>query len=343
MRRRRLLGGLAVTAAAAAGIPLPSGSPQPDTDAAAGNALVAGLRDAMLGIGARPPGTELPDTLLERALAAFHVCDYTALAVLLPAAIRTGHADGTDTCLARAYVLATRMLVKLDEQQLGWMAADRARQYAGSTGDPMQSAEAARQLAVLARRAGWHDQALSIALAAADDPALRTTGPDGAAQRGLLVQSAAYTAAYTAARAGDADGMRELTDEAVAIATALRGITRLRHHGGGFSPATIQLHLVSAENAAGDPSRALTAAKALIPRQLPTVERQARYYSDVATAYAAWGRRDDCVRALLAAERMAPQETHTRSAVRSMVQGLLVSGRTTTELRGLAARSGLTF
>ncbi|MFE2042137.1 XRE family transcriptional regulator [Streptomyces sp. NPDC059477] len=338
MRRRRLLGGLAVTAAAAAGIPLPSGGPPPETDAAAGDALVAGLRDAMLGIGTRPPGTELPDTLVKRALSAFHACDYTALAVLLPAAIRTGHADGTDTSLARAYVLATRMLVKLDEHQLGWMAADRARQYAGSTGDPMQSAEAARQLAVLARRAGWHDQALSIALAAAADPALRTAGPDGAAQRGLLVQSAAYTAA----RAGDADGMRELTGEAVAIATALRGTTRLRQHG-GFSPATVQLHLVSAENSAGDPSRALTAAKALNPGQLPTVERQARYYSDVATAYAASGRRDDCVRALLAAERMAPQETHTRPAVRAMVQGLLVSGRTTTELRSLAARSSLTF
>lgn len=193
------------------------------------------------------------------------------------------------------------MLVKLDEQQLGWMAADRARQYAGSTGDPMQSAEAARQLAVLARRAGWHDQALSITLAAADGPALRTADPDGAAQRGLLVQSAAYTAA----RAGDADGMRELTGEAVAIATALRGITWLRHHGGGFSPATVQLHLVSAEYSAGDPSRALTAAKALIP---PAASDGGADYSDVATAYAAWGRRDDCVCALLAAERMAPQD-----------------------------------
>ncbi|QDY76459.1 XRE family transcriptional regulator [Streptomyces qinzhouensis] len=339
MRRRRLLRGVAVTAAAAAGFAHPAGSPRPDTDAAVGDALVAGLRDAMLGIGARPPGTEIPDALLERALAAFHACDYTALAVLLPGAIRAGHAEGTGTGLARAYTLATRMLVKLDEQQLGWMAADRARQYAGSTGDPMQSAEAARQLAVLARRAGWHDQALSIALSAADDPALRTAGPDGAAQRGLLVQSAAYTAA----RAGDADGMRELTGEAAAIATALRGTTRLRHHGGGFSPATVQLHLVSAENSAGDPGRALTAAEALIPQQLPTVERQARYFSDVATAYAALGRRADCVRALLAAERMAPQETHTRPAVRTMVQGLLVSGRTTTELRGLAARSGLNF
>ncbi|MFF0228207.1 hypothetical protein [Streptomyces sp. NPDC004629] len=79
--------------------------------------------------------------------------------------------------------------------------------------------------------------------------------------------------------------MRELTGEVVAIATARRGTTRLRHHGGGFSPATIQLHLVSAENSAGDPSRALTAAKALAPPQRPTVERQARYYSDVATAY----------------------------------------------------------
>ncbi|MFI6645290.1 hypothetical protein [Streptomyces sp. NPDC050504] len=94
---------------------------------------------------------------------------------------------------------------------------------------------------------------------------------------------------------------------------------------------------------AGNPGSALNAARDLVPQQLPTVERQARYYCDLATAYAAWGRRDESVRALLCAERIAPQETHTRPAARTMAQGLLVSGRTTTELRGLAARSGLTF
>ena len=46
--------------------------------------------------------------------------------------------------------------------------------------------------------------------------------------------------------------------------------------------------------------------------------------------------------ALLAAEREAPEETHARPAVRDLVSSLLVTGRTGPELRGLAARCGIT-
>ncbi|MEU9247431.1 hypothetical protein [Streptomyces sp. NPDC048385] len=227
------------------------------------------------------------------------------------------------------------MLIKLDEQQLGWMAADRARHVAEAAGHPLAVAEAARNLAVLARRAGWEEQALSIALNAADDPGLRASR-SGAAERGLLIQSAAYSAA----RQGDKAGMRELTDEAAAIAEGIGGTTALRDHGGGFSPATVQLHRISAEFSTGDPVAALAAARALPPQSLPSVERRARYYADVAAALAQRGRRDECVRAILAAEDQAPQETHSRPAVRSLISGLLLSGRTTPELRALAARAG---
>ncbi|WP_063731089.1 hypothetical protein [Streptomyces sp. RTd22] len=133
--------------------------------------------------------------------------------------------------------------------------------------------------------------------------------------------------------------MRKLTAEAAAIAEELGG-TRLRAQG-GFSSATVQLHLVSAEDRAGDPSAAIAAADRLAPTALPTIERRARFHVDVATAYARWGRRDQCVDALLAAEVQAPEETHARPAVKTLISGLLVSGRTTPELRGLAARTGV--
>ncbi|MFJ2214954.1 hypothetical protein ACIQVO_22920 [Streptomyces sp. NPDC101062] len=123
---------------------------------------------------------------------------------------------------------------------------------------------------------------MSIALAAADAPSLRETGRDGAAERGLLIQSAAYSAA----RGGNAEAMREMTAEAASIAQELGSTTRLRDHGGGFSAATVQLHLISAENSAGDPGAALAAARALIPQSLPTVERRAHYFTDVAGARA---------------------------------------------------------
>ncbi|MBL1087287.1 hypothetical protein JK359_35925 [Streptomyces actinomycinicus] len=134
--------------------------------------------------------------------------------------------------------------------------------------------------------------------------------------------------------------MRELTGEAAAIAAKLGGTTVLRDHGGGFSPATVQLHRISAEFSTGDFCATLAAARALPPRSLPSLERRARYYTDVAAALAQRGRRDDCVRALLAAEHQAPQETHSRPAVRSLISRLLLSGRTTPELRALAARAG---
>lgn len=345
VRRRTLLTNLAVTAAAAAsGRFLTGGTAQTDK-ALLGEMLVAGLRDAMLGLGNPPGDPPPPEQLpaeLSRALTDFHTCRYGSLAVRLPQLIRAGHTlngGGTDhyALLAQSYVLATRMLVKLDEQQLGWMAADRARQLAEAGDDVLTAAETARNLAVLARKAGWNDQAMSIALAAADDPSLRRAGRAGAAERGLLIQSAAYTAA----RSGDRKGMRQLTDEAAAIAASLGGSTLLRDHGGGFSPVTVQLHLISAENSAGDPAAALSAARAIAPQSLPSVERRSRYYTDIAAAVVQMGRREDCVRALLTAEHHAPEETYARPAVRSLISSLLVSGRTTSELRGLAARSGV--
>lgn len=346
VRRRKLIAGLAATAAAAAGPPLTgSGTAQAD-EALLGELLVARLRDAMLGLGTAPalPPAGTLDADFARALADFDACRYASLAVRLPRLIRAGHALSTSEdqveyvgLLAKSYLLATRMLVKMDEQQLGWMAADRARQLAEASGDVLAVAEAARQLAVLARKAGWHQEALSIALSAADRPDLRGAGRSGAAERGLLIQSAAYTVA----RRGDRDGMRELTDEAAAVAKELGGTVLLRDHGGGFSPLTVQLHRISAENYAGDPLAALAAARTIPLKALPSVERRSRALGDIAVTYDRLGRRGDCVRTLLAAERCAPEETHARPATKSLISSLLVSGHTSTELRGLAARSGV--
>ncbi|TYB58909.1 XRE family transcriptional regulator [Nonomuraea sp. PA05] len=346
MRRRQLLTNLAITAAAVGtGSPLlRSGDPVSEADA--GVLLVTRVRDAMLGLGPAP--AEVPTEQLGAALAVahadFHACRHVRLAERLPLLLATAHAAGDTTAdgaalLAEIYTLITRLLVKMDDQQLGWMAADRARVLAAGAERPLLVAEAARQLADLARKAGWYDQAMTIALSAADHPAL-ADGSDArnTAQRGLLIQSAAYTAAHRSDRAG----MRELTDEAAAIAARLAsGPVLLRDHGGGLTPTTVQLHRVSAEYAAGDVGAALTAARRVRPASLPTTERRARYFTDLARAHGLSGGRDQCLAALLAAERQAPQETHARPAVRDLVQSLLISGRTSAELRGLALRCGI--
>jgi transcriptional regulator with XRE-family HTH domain len=344
VRRRQLLTNLAVTAAAAAGSSIPGRAAAHVPPASTGDLLIARVRDAMLGLG--PPGVPIEPRRLPAALATamadFHQCRYRRLAEVLPRLIRSGHIATAETgddaeaacLLAEVYTLATRMLIKLDDQQLGWLAADRTRLIAGSAGAPLIAAEAARNLAVLARKAGWHERAAAIALTAADHPDLRGPDPASAAKRGQLIMSAAYTAAKN----GDRETMRELTGDAAAIAARLGGRPQLRDHGGGFSPATVTLHRISAENSIGDPGAAIAAARRVAPANLPSTERRSRYYTDVARAFAHWGRRDDCLRALLAAERAAPEETHARPAIRDLISGLLVSGPTTAELRGLAAR-----
>lgn len=343
VRRRQLLASLAATAAAAAGAPLLDMDVTASGDARYGDLLISRLRDAMLGLHTATAAST-PDQIGADLAAAhndYRACRYGRLSVRLPRLITHGHThlDHSGSAehhalLAETYLLATRMLIKLDDQQLGWMAADRARSLADTAGQPLLVAEAGRNLAVLARKAGWHTQAASIALAAAGHPTLQGTEPHTTAQRGLLIQSAAYTAA----QAGDRAGMRELTAEAAAIAAGL-GRTLLPGHG-GFGTATVQLHLISAEIRAGSPDAAISAALALPPRSLPAIERQARYHSDLATAYGQCGRRNECINSLLAAERLAPEETHSRPAVRALVSGLLVTGRTSPELRGLAARCG---
>ncbi|WP_246573586.1 hypothetical protein [Kineosporia corallincola] len=318
-------------------------------------ALVAGLRDAMLGIDGTgisvKGGLPLPSQL-RLVVEQDSGCRYSELARSLPTLIRTGHqlADSgdlaagpgegvpPDVVLAQAYLVAVRILIKFGDQPLGWMAADRARQLASDRDDALLAGEAARQMAVLARRSGWTDQAMSIALTAAADPGLRRAGREGTAMRGLLVQSAAYTVAKT----GDGPGMRELTAEAAALANSLTDGPLVRRQVGGFTPATVALHRISAETSTGDPAAALVTAQALSPARLPTIERRARYWADVASAQALRGNRDECLRAMLAAEQLAPVETHARPAIRALISGLLVSGRTTTDLRALAARSGMT-
>jgi hypothetical protein len=72
---------------------------------------------------------------------------------------------------------------------------------------------------------------------------------------------------------------------------------------------TVNLHRISAEHSLGEPD----AARAIQPAGLPSIERRVRYYSDTARADAQVGRREECLRALLAAERHAPRKPRSAS------------------------------
>lgn len=101
------------------------------------------------------------------------------------------------------------------------------------------------------------------------------------------------------------------------------------------------IYRIGVHTALGDAGTALTYARTIDLRSLPTPERQARFCLDTARAWDRYGNRAKCLTALQAAERCAPDELR-RSSVRTLISSLLAApGPTPAGLPELAARSGV--
>lgn len=348
VRRRELLTNLALTTGAAIAAPSLLAARGHAEAADPGARLVGRIEDALLDttppIGAAAAPLPALQHALAEVMADFQACRYARLADRLPPLIATAETTCRETAgdahpaaqalLADAYNVVTRMLIKLDDGNISWISGDRARAAANASGDALVFAEATRNLCILTRSAGRHDKAQALAV----DAAHRLTVGAGASdprhlsQYGLLLS----TAAYSAAKAGDRSGSVELLEEAAAAARrAPRGA-----HWMGFGDSGVTLYRVSSALALGDAGTAVEYARAIRPGQLPTIERQARYWVDVARAFAMWGKPQDCYRALLAAERAAPEETRSLPVVRGLAAGLLSVPRQVSlpGVRGFARR-----
>jgi hypothetical protein len=223
--------------------------------------------------------------------------------------------------LAESYQLATRALIKLEASGLEWLCADRALHAASAAENPLALAESQRLVASVARRAGYHEHAQTLTLAAAGSLDLSGTRPasEHLAMYGMLHCSAGYAAAH----AGDRDRANELIAEAGATTA------RLTHDPARQQTLTANIvsHRVSAAYLLGDAGAALAHAHSLPLAAIPTTERRARLLVDVAMCYAQWDKPDRAYRTLLAAERTAPGEVHTRNAVRRLVADLMTAPR----------------
>lgn len=272
----------------------------------------------------------------------FSACRYATLADALPPRIllaqalgSNGHPEQAATAVAELYTTATRLCIKLGEDGLAAVTADRALTAALGGADALTVAEAHRMISSVWRRQGHHARATDVAVTAAQQlTADRTTD----ATERLSVQGNLYaTAAYTAAKQGDRHTAHALIAEAEATAGQLGHDALLR--GTVFGPSQVLLHQVSISHLLGDAGQAIEHAKRINPAGLPTTERKARYWIDVARAFDQWDKPDRCYRALLAAERAAPQEV-SRSSVRTMAANLMRYDRNLPGMRAFAHRVG---
>lgn len=274
--------------------------------------------------GADPASLAVLGEHLALAHREFSACQYVPLADRLPALITSAHATVTahpqpvgHQLLAQVYNLATRALIKLEASGLEWLAADRALLAAQDAADQLTLAESQRLVASVARRAGHHDRAQTLTLAAASHLDVATAQPD---PRHLhMYGTLLCSAGYAAARAGDRDRSSDLLNEAGTTANRLAAAPKAQR----ALTANMVSHRVSAAYVLGDAGAAIAHAHALPLGAVPTTERRARLLVDTAMAYAQWDKPQHAYRTLLTAERAAPGEVRTRNAVRLLVTDLM--------------------
>lgn len=291
-----------------------------------------------------PAGTLEPR--LAAAWQAFSACRYQALAVRLPDLVATAAANranavsgspatAASATLAGTYVLVSELAVKAGEDGMSWVAADRALAAARDSGDPATIAAASRVVAIAMRRLGHYDAATTMLTRTAfslDADHGDLSVPVLAAYGSLL-----RTAAYSSAQNGRRDQALDLIAEAGGAAARMPGSAVTRP---AFSVTGVEVYQIGIHNALGDSGAALTHARSVNQGRLVTSERRAKFLVDTARAWQQHGRPEQACRALLAAERNAPEEVRRASVRRLIATIAQAPGRRPSGLRELATRAG---
>ena len=328
-----------------------AGRPVPAADRAAGAARagVRAIREALIDIDlaeaadrVAPPigeltrGNALVDTLTNS-------CDYAGAARLLPDLLRDLHAEtaGPDRVaalrlLCDAAFSASSVLRNLGHPAEAWLAAERCRDAADATGDPVLQGYAAYARAGAATACGSHQRAVTLAERAAGDLRRHIARPGGPEILGSLQ----LICALASSGRGRLDDSRSWSHEAAANA---RRTGETLTMGMFFGPTNVDIWRIGIEVGAGDPGRAAAIARRTTPALIPAGIRQVYYYGDTARALTLIRGNDrEAIRFLLTAERVAPQHVHTSVAFGAAARVLLErSNRPAggTELRGLCERT----
>lgn len=324
MRRRTLLAGLSGLAGASV---LGTTSPAASVDNPI-EALEAVLLDPAEAHGVPVSVSQLRNAVVQ-AQADFQRGHFTGVAARLPGLLSTaqvtraecvsgGDAAAAQGQLAELYTLASELMVKSSRDPAAWVTADRAVRAAHDSGDVLTEAAARRAWAIVLRRAGHAStaqrQVIDTALALQADLHL---GPEFVSLYGSLLS----TAAYTAASDGDRDTADTLVGEAIDAARRLG--SDANHRFTAFGPSAVGVYRINIARVLGDYGTAIDTARALNPTTIPLPEQRARYWSNIARSFHAWGKPEHTYRALLAAEHAAPDEVRYRKPIQQITTSLL--------------------
>ncbi|HLL34444.1 MAG TPA: helix-turn-helix transcriptional regulator [Streptomyces sp.] len=302
-----------------------------------------------------PPGPDFSfDRLRERIAdgwTQYHAAEFDTVMKVLPDLIadaRAATASGEDgdrgagfAALAKALQLAGHVAVRMGKTDLALISLERAIDAAGQSSDPLLVPMIVNSMAWTYQRQGRLDDALSIALRAADDivRAGRTDTADGLKVWGALTMSAATSAA----RSGDyerAASMMEAAEKEAARVAKLpdAGDNRMVSV---FSPSSVRIERVRLAVQYGHPQDALALAKGMRLSKNTPPSWRTWLLLDVARAHTDIGDAAGAVKTLESLRRVAPTWMQHHTLAVAIVRDLRALPNHPPGLRSLAEFLGV--
>jgi hypothetical protein len=225
------------------------------------------------------------------------------------------------TLSAEAHHVAASILLKIGDQGLGWLAADRSMQAARASEDPVTVASSARILTHAMMSGGHLGAATSTAssFAAGLDRDVSAHDPESLSVYGSLL----LRGAIAAAQADNRRTSYELLGEAEDAGNRLGQDLNLRWTA--FGPTNAKLHRVNIAVTLGDAGTAIDVARTVDLGKVTVTERRASFLVDTARALLQCGRHEKAYLALRAAEETAHEEIAGRPSAHRLVRDLITT------------------
>jgi hypothetical protein len=277
------------------------------------------------------PDIRVLTAAVETARQQYQDCRYSDLTKSLPALLARLQAaclafDGDAQSrafglCADAHHVAAGLLLKLGDQGLAYLAADRSMRAAEASGDPITVCASARITTHTLMDGGHLSAAITTASGQAErlDHDMTVHTPDSLSVYGSLL----LRGAVAAARHENRDTAHQLLAEADDAGRRLGVDGNLRWTA--FGPTNAKLHRVSIAVMLGDAGTAVDVTRKIDLTAIEVTERKASLLVDTARAFLQWGKHEKAYIALRAAEETAHEEVAGRPAVHRVVRQLLTS------------------
>jgi hypothetical protein len=276
-----------------------------------------------------PPDIAVLMAAVDSARRQYQACHYSELIGYLPALLTRLHAacltltGDAQSCAfalsADAHHVAAGLLLKLDDQGLAYLAADRSMRAAETSGDPVTVAASARIITHTLMSGGHLGTAITTASTHAARLDIEAHTPESLSVYGALL----LRGSVAAAQMGNRGTAHELISEAENAGERLGFDGNLRWTA--FGPTNAKIHRVNIAVTLGDAGTAVDAARKIDPTKITVTERRATLLVDTARAFLQWGKHDKAYFALRAAEETAHEEVAGRPSVHRVIGDLLAS------------------